>query len=141
MKAKSIYTGSTKIPAQRTASEVQDVLRRSGAHQIATEYTPDGSIRAMRFTFPVDGQVVTFELPVRVEALLPKLRNDKEQAERVAWRQLLRWVEAQLALIDAGMVQPAEVYMPYRILPNGRLLGEALLKHAGSQRLIAAASV
>jgi hypothetical protein len=39
-----------------------------------------------------------------------------EQAERVAWRQLLRWVQAQLAMIDTGMVRTEEVFMPYIVV-------------------------
>jgi hypothetical protein len=136
--SKTIYMGTTKIPVFKTASEVQDILRRSGAQHIAMEYGADQSIRAMRFTFPIDGQVVSFELPVRVAALMPKLRNDKAQAERVAWRQLLRWVEAQLAMIEVGMVKPAEVYTPYRVMPDGRLLGEALLAQGGNRLLLEA---
>lgn len=46
------------------------------------------------------------------------LRNDRAQAERTAWRQVLRWVEAQMALIDAGMTQTHEVFMPYAVIPG-----------------------
>jgi hypothetical protein len=39
--------------------------------------------------------------------------KDREHAERVAWRHLLRWVQTQLAMVDAGMVQTREVFLPY----------------------------
>jgi hypothetical protein len=39
-----------------------------------------------------------------------------EQAQRIAWRQLLRWVQAQLAMIDTGMVRTEEVFMPYIVV-------------------------
>jgi hypothetical protein len=35
------------------------------------------------------------------------------KAERVAWRQLLRWTQAQIAMIETGMVEAAEVFLPY----------------------------
>lgn len=41
------------------------------------------------------------------------LPADMEKAERVAWRQLLRWVQAQVAMIQTGMVKSEEVFLPY----------------------------
>ena len=79
-----------------------------------------------------------FALPVRVEPVFAILNGrrpkenwrrgnrqefaakDREQAERVAWRQLLRWIQAQLAMIDTGMVATHEVFMPYVLDRNGR---------------------
>ncbi len=46
--------------------------------------------------------------------------KDREQAQRVAWRQLYWWLKSQLALIDLGMVETAEVMMPYMLGPDGR---------------------
>jgi hypothetical protein len=40
-----------------------------------------------------------------------------KKAERVAWRQILRWVQAQYAMIETGMVQPAEVFLAYMVNP------------------------
>ena len=37
-------------------------------------------------------------------------------AKRVAWRQILRWVQAQLAMIDTGMVKSEEVFLPYAMV-------------------------
>jgi hypothetical protein len=54
-------------------------------------------------------------MPVRVEPIL-KILGNREQAERVAWRQLLRWVQAQNAMIETGMVQAVEVYLPYMVI-------------------------
>jgi hypothetical protein len=50
----------------------------------------------------------------------------------VAWRQILRWVEAQLALIDTGMVQPQEVFLSYAIVNQGegdQSMYEAVMPH------------
>ena len=48
----------------------------------------------------------------------------RAQAERVGWRQLLRWVQAQLAMIEVGMAQRAEVFMPYIQQADGRTFFE-----------------
>ena len=36
-----------------------------------------------------------------------------EQAYRVAWRNILDWVQAQMALLEIGMVKMEEVFLPY----------------------------
>ena len=85
---KSLYMGTTKIEPQKTAAEIMTVLVASGARQIATDYGPAGKIKGLRFVISVSGREAIFALPVRTEPLMKHLRNDREQAERVAWRQL-----------------------------------------------------
>lgn len=49
------------------------------------------------------------------------------QAKRIAWRQILRWVEAQLALVETDMVKMQEVFMPYiQVNIKGQTLYEKL---------------
>ena len=126
MPSASVFMGTTKISAEKTAGEIIQVLVRSGARQIATEYSAAGKISGLRFMITADGAQLGFSLPVRTELLVRKLRNDKDQAERVAWRQLLRWTEAQLAMIEVGMVKPDEVYAPYMLHRDGRTLYQVL---------------
>lgn len=45
-----------------------------------------------------------------------------EHAERVAWRQLLRWVEAQLAMVDTGLSTVDEVLLPYMRGDDGQTI-------------------
>lgn len=126
---KSIFMGTTKVAAEKTAMEIQSVLVASGARQIATDYDPQGKIRGLRFCLHVNGRDHAFALPVRTDTLVKHCRGDRAQAERVAWRQLLRWTQAQMAMIDVGMVQPAEVYAPYLLRPGGHTLFEEMLEH------------
>jgi hypothetical protein len=81
----------------------------------------------------VGNGIQLFTMPARVEPVFNILNGrrkysydrtsnaakDREQAERVAWRQLLRWVQAQLAMIDCGMTEAAEVFFPYMETPRG----------------------
>lgn len=116
----TIFTGTTKIEALKTISEIYACLVRAGACSTSTEYGPTGMVAAVRFSLepPKAPFAVSFRLPCRTEKLLKHLRGDKAQAERTAWRQVLRWVEAQCAIIDAGMVQTHEVFLPYAALPG-----------------------
>lgn len=41
-----------------------------------------------------------------------------EQAHRTAWRIVKEWVVAQMALIETGMVDMEEVFLPYMLIGN-----------------------
>lgn len=116
MKKKSLYMGSTKIDAEKTASEIVAELVRAGATSVNTDYQ-NGQIKGLRWVMKINGADALFDMPARVQPI-EKLISDKFQARRVAWRQLLRWVQAQNAMIETGMVQPAEVYFAYAVHPG-----------------------
>ena len=42
-----------------------------------------------------------------------QIKDTWQQAERVAWRILKDWVEAQMALLDIEMVRFEEIFLPY----------------------------
>jgi hypothetical protein len=127
MKTKKLFMGTTKIDPQKTVGEIMQALVASGARQIASTYDDKGQVVGLRFSINASGIDLAFVLPVRVEPLLKCLRNDRDQARRVAWRQLLRWVQAQLAMIEVGMVRAEEVYVPYMLGPDSQqTLFEAL---------------
>lgn len=114
--------GTTKIDPSRTIGEITSLLVRAKACSVSTDYQPGtGRVVAVSFTLNVPGRDTPahFRLPCRSDRLLKLLRNDREQTERTAWRQVLRWVEAQLAMIEVGMVQTHEVFMPYATVNGG----------------------
>ena len=112
-----VFMGSTTISPIQTVGEISSLLVRAKACSVATDYGPNGSIEALWFGLRIAGtsDPVYFRLPCRTDKLLRALRNDRAQAERTGWRQVLRWVQAQLAMIEAGMVQTHEVFMPYAV--------------------------
>lgn len=137
----ALYMESTKIPAIKTAAEIEELLIDAGATNINKVIGPNRQITAMRWTMAVDGAQIPFAMPIRIEPVFrwlqsqraPKFREkmreaDAEQAERVAWRQLLRWIQAQVAFIECGMVQGAEAFMPYMIGKSGHTMWETAVK-------------
>jgi hypothetical protein len=145
MATKTLFMESTEVPATRTAAEISACLIQAGATQIAQDYE-EGKITGLRWSMKLNGRDVMFDMPTRVEPvyqILLKRRTVyvssdekvrlREKAERVAWRQLLRWVQAQCAMIDCGMVKPVEVFMPYIQYAPGKTMFEAL--EAGHQAL------
>ncbi len=138
---KTLFMETTKIAPEKTATEITARLVQAKARQIVLDYDANGKATGLRFVIEVDGCQVPFGLPVRVDPVF-KIMNgrrktarishtvaDREQAERVAWRQLLRWVEAQLAMIETGMVRTEEVFLPYAIQRDGRTLFQVFQEH------------
>lgn len=117
-----IMNYTTTIAVSKTVGEVQATLARRGVSRISTLYNAEGNASGLGFEMLTDYGPREFELPVRTDAVLAALKRDltpakatKEQAARVAWRIAKDWLEAQAALIDAGMAQLDEVMLPYML--------------------------
>lgn len=131
MTTKTLFMETTKIDANKTAGEVAECLAMAGATRVMNDYK-SGVVTALTFAIRVGDVEIPFRLPINptpIFDILQKRRqsfnhNDKapadlEQAIRIAWRQILRWVQAQLALIETGMVKTQEVFLPYVCNLNG----------------------
>ena len=133
----TLYMETTKISPETTVTQIQKVLGNYGAAAIRTDYM-NGEVIALSFLLNINGQEIPFKLPCRWEAIFKALqkerkfraymkeKEDKEKAKRVAWRQILRWVEAQLALVDTEMVSMQEVFSPYIKIKGEKTLYECL---------------
>lgn len=136
----SIFMGSTDIPVERTSGMITSILVQAGARSINLEYDEKGNPIGISFALVVNALPFAFKLPVRVEPVFKaingsrksshdrsiKAANDREQAERVAWRQIFRWLQAQLAMIQTNMVQVQEVFLPYMTEQSGKTLFEVM---------------
>lgn len=136
MKKKKLFMETTKIDPSVTVAQIQAVLGSYGAGAIMTEYDK-GQVIGVCFKINVNGKDIPFRLPCRWEAIndvfqarrkkANKRSDDEAQAKRVAWRQILRWVEAQMALVETNMVRIQEVFMPYvQVNLSGQTLYEKL---------------
>ena len=95
-----------------------------------------GEVVAISFSMVLDGNEILFRLPVRWQSYFkvlerqhrrnPRSRGEvkEDPARRTAWRVAKAWMEAQLALIDSGMVELQEVMLPYIVQPGGETLYE-----------------
>ena len=117
---------STKIPATQTIAEIMVILVSKGASEIMTTYGQEG--QAVGLKWRIDTQAhgyLGFALPVDAYAVFKILtrqgiwpnNNERraEQSVRVAWRIIKVWIEAQMALLETGMVQMEEVFLPYML--------------------------
>ena len=118
---------TTTITVHKTAGEIQETLAKAGAKMIIIEYGDDRIPESVSFQIKLDqGRFANFRLPSRWEGVWKVLCNEsiptrlktEEQARRVAWRIIKDWVEAQVAIIEAGSAELSEVFLPYLINPQ-----------------------
>jgi hypothetical protein len=141
-----ILNYTTEISAERSVGEITSLLIRKGARSITTEFTANGELHDISFVMPVGGLPVKFVLPANVEGVARVLLRDepwntrrqtasatyeeklRQRAKWVAWRILKDWVAAQMALIESGQAEAAQVFMPYAQQGNGLTMYELFVE-------------
>ena len=133
----AILNYTTTVDSFKTVSEIEHVLMKHHAKSIMKNYDGE-SITGLSFLIDTGVQQIPVRLPVKVDECLKVLKQEKrenprkqikdtrEQAERVAWRILKDWVEAQKALLDIEMVRFEEIFLPYIQTNNGQTVYERL---------------
>lgn len=131
----TVLNYTTKVPAAKTISEVQELLAKNGAARIAMDYA-DGRAVGVAFGLDTVHGPKLFSLPVDVDAMHRLLLDrgtpgggmskaafqSREHAERVAWRVIKDWLAAQLTLVQSQMASIDQVMLPYLRVDNGRTL-------------------
>ena len=133
----AILNYTTTVDSFKTVSEIEHILVKHNAKSIMKNYDGE-SITGLSFLIDTGVQQIPVRLPVKVDECLEVLKKEKknsprsnikatmEQAERVAWRILKDWVEAQMALLDIQMVRFEEIFLPYIETGNGQTIYEGL---------------
>jgi len=139
----AIKNYSADIAINEIFSELQETLGKHGAKQISFDYDNDGRIQSVQFVIKANDRFIPVRLPARVakaqavlqrqwEAGIISHKRGKEktygyeQAYRVAWRNILDWVQAQMALIEIEMTKLEEVFLPYMVAKSGKTYFETL---------------
>lgn len=125
----NIKNYTSQVPAEKSISRIEKLLVEVGALNINKSYE-NGTLRAIIFLISVRGNTMMFKLPAKVEIVERVLKNDvkrprpgtyeriSEQAERTAWKIVLDWVEAQIAMIKLEQAEFIEVFLPYHYSPE-----------------------
>lgn len=133
----AILNYTTTIDAFKTVSEIEYILMKHKAKSIMKNYEGE-SITGLSFLIDTGMMQVPIKMPVRIEDCLKVLQKEKknsprtnikatrEQAERVAWRILKDWIEAQMALLDIEMVTMQEIFLPYIETSTGQTIYQKL---------------
>lgn len=118
---------TTKVDVFTTLGAIQGQLVKHGAKKIMQDYDDDGHIAALSFLVDTPAGQRGIRLPANVDAVYTvlarqKVKCDREQAERVAWRIVKDWVEAQMAILESEMVQMDEIFLPYMVNGEGQTM-------------------
>jgi hypothetical protein len=140
----NILNYTTSVPAESSAGFIMGLLGRKGANSISQHFA-NGKLAGISFVFPVGGFPVNFQLPAREDGVLafmlkqepwnsrrgcrPEAYTEKLRARAgsIAWRILKDWVEAQVAMVEAGQAEMGEVFMPYAITDQGMTMYDQFL--------------
>lgn len=143
MTEQTIAFSSTEVAAEKSALEIEDMLRRHGCQKIGKTFE-SGRIKAIYFQIETPESNLPFTLPVNVAPVYQILYDKKkssartyyidkkleqrlhDQAERTAWRIIWHWLKAQLALIQTQMVTVTEVFLPYMLVAENETLYQQL---------------
>ena len=137
---KGLFTYTTKIEPAKTIAEIQEVLVSHGAKSVMTNYTDNGKIESLSFMIEVDGQPRGIRLPADPvpvykvlcrqyeQGKIPRAFAEEHQSLRVAWRIVLYWVTAQMAILETQMVKMEQIFLPYMIMRDGKTLFENMVK-------------
>jgi hypothetical protein len=118
---------TTDIAVEKTMGQLIGFLARRGVTRISSLFDDEGTPSGIGFTMKTEYGFRDFALPVRTEGVLRAMEADRsvprskctpEQAAKVAWRIAQDWLEAQSALIDAGLADLDEVMLPYMVDGN-----------------------
>lgn len=135
----AILNYTTSISTEKTAAEIQKKLAMAGAQAVLSEYDKDGVMCAMSFRI----NNIFFRLPINIDGVYSALCKDRnaskkfktyEQASRVAWRIIKDWIEAQVAIIQAGQADLVQVFLPYAQDKSGKTVYEAI-KEGGFKQI------
>ena len=113
----------TKVSVSKTVAEIHQLLVRSGALFVATEYDPSGQPMYITFAVSLDGHPLHYRLPRNTEGVIRALKKQRvaasllrpDHAAAISWRILKDWADAQLAVIEAGQAELAQVFLPYAV--------------------------
>jgi hypothetical protein len=118
---------TTKVASAKTVAQIQEILGAKGASHVGVDYL-DGRATAVIFGLKIGPNAIHFRLPCSIDGVSAALKKstphssiwrDRQQCERIAWRIVKDWVEAQMALVEANQAEMGEVFLPYAIHVGG----------------------
>lgn len=118
-KDQRIKNYTTSIGWMQTVNEIEKMLVTIGADAVLKNYRGDGRLESLSFKYEGRGYL----LPSNTEKCMERLKEIpghkrgtqelEEQAERVVWRVIKDWLDAQIALIRIGQAEVQQVMLPY----------------------------
>jgi hypothetical protein len=123
------YASNSKVPVRQTRQEIEKLLQKWGCRKVAFLDDYDAKIVEIQFLW-VDEEAHPWSAMFKVSvAPDPSLSSEqKRDAEvRGRWRTLLYWLRSALDAIDAGVIQPEQVFLPFLVTPDGQTVADVMI--------------
>lgn len=141
--SKGLLCYTTSIEPARTIAEIQEELVKHGAKSVLTNYGDEGKIESLSFSIQTPKGELGIKLPCDPKPVYKVLENqynqgkisrgfiDEHQALRVAWRIVLVWIKAQMAILETEMVKMEQIFLPYMVVSReGKTLFEKMAENS-----------
>ena len=120
----AIKNYTTTKEEYESIAEIQLALAKHGARKIMIDYAENGDPQGVTFAVNTPCGYQGYILPANTEGVLAafarqKIKADRNQAQRTAWRNVRDWIMAQMAFIESGNVDMPEVFFPYMAVGKG----------------------
>lgn len=116
---------TTKIAPEKTIGEIQGLLLTWKVREVSIRWDDQGAPAALWFVLPTKWGERSYLMPANVDGVWAVLRRTvnsntlRVHAARVAWRTVQDWLEAQLAVVQAGSAVLEQVMLPYMSSDDG----------------------
>lgn len=135
----------TTVPVRNSKNEVEELLRRYGCSKMQITENYHEGLFAVAFALP-DTPGSNDHVPVRIEVKVSdvarvvqktfKTQKNADwlnaQAQRVAWRHLVLWLDAALSAATLGLQRISEAFYAHIILDGGQRLIERVTEQGGA---------
>ncbi len=136
----AILNYTTKVPAEKTVALIMQKLVEFGVRNVSLDYDEKKNASGIQFTFLLpDGKPLLFRLEENSPGVLKALNNAAnvpqklctiEHARNVAWRIKKDFIEAQLALVEAGIASLPEMFIGDLVDKKGSRLIEVFAQNS-----------
>jgi hypothetical protein len=110
-----LYAAHTKVPVDRSKTEIERTLRRYGADRFAY-FTETGKAIIV---FEAHDRRLRFDLP------MPGGESERDaQARRQKWRALLLCIKAKLESVQSKIETFEEAFLAHVVMPDGKTVAE-----------------
>lgn len=136
---KNIKNYTSTLSLNKSLTKIQKLLANKGAEKIMIDYK-DGEPIGIAFAISTPKGTMPIKLPSRFENVAKVMFNKdwewlsqsrKDQSKRTAWKNLLDWIDAQLALLETEMVKMEEIFLPYVVMGD-----QTIFEHFESGNLL-----
>jgi hypothetical protein len=126
MASKGLKNYTTEIPAQRTISEIEEILVKHGATDTWKQYDSPGKVTTLNFAVNTEFGKMPFKLSIDAQVICEVLKeqskhglksisrkqaSDIEHARNVGWRIVKDWIDAQMAMVFLKMRKLEQIFL------------------------------